>query len=112
MRYPVNTAVSRGGQPKSDLCVPRSRDTKRCFLQQHCDFFKSLGIGRTEGNVLFNDAFNTYNLHMVKDHTDNERGSPLSPHRLLFPITDRITHTTAFAKPALAGTRNSLMGPP
>ena len=35
---------------------------------------------------------------MVKDHTDSERGNPLPPHRLLFPIsskgpTDRITHT-------------------
>ena len=44
---------------------------------------------------------------MVKDHSDSERGNPLPPHGLLFPIsskffhmhhpTDRITHTTAFA---------------
>ena len=24
---------------------------------------------------------------MVKDHSDNERGNPLPPHRLLFPIS-------------------------
>ena len=48
--------------------------------------------GRKEGNVLFNDALNTFYLrlygvrHMVKDHTDSERGNPLPPHRLLFPI--------------------------
>ena len=24
---------------------------------------------------------------MVKDHTDSERGNPLPPHRLLFPIS-------------------------
>ena len=47
---------------------------------------------RKEGNVLFNDALNTFYLrlyrvrHMVKDHSDSERGNPLTPHRLLFPI--------------------------
>ena len=45
-----------------------------------------------ERNVLFNDALNTFYLwlygvtHMVKDHSDSERGNPLLPHRLLFPI--------------------------
>ena len=44
-----------------------------------------------EGNVLFNDALNTFYLrlygvrHMVKDHSDRERGNPLPPHGLLFP---------------------------
>ena len=43
-----------------------------------------------EGNVLFNDALNTFYLqlygirHMVKDHLDSERGNPLPPHGLLF----------------------------
>ena len=27
--------------------------------------------------------------HMVKDHSDSERGNPLSPHRLLFPINSK-----------------------
>ena len=42
--------------------------------------------GRKEGNVLFNDALNTFYLrlygviHMVKDHSDSERGNPLPPH--------------------------------
>ena len=45
-----------------------------------------------EGNVLFNDALNTFYLrlygvrHMVKDHSDNERGNPLLP---LFPISSK-----------------------
>ena len=49
--------------------------------------------GRKEGNVLFNDALNTFYLrlygvgHMVKYHTDSERGNPLPPHGLLFPIS-------------------------
>ena len=44
--------------------------------------------GRKEGNVLFNDALNTFYLrlygvgHMVKDHSDSERGNPLPPHGL------------------------------
>ena len=43
-----------------------------------------------EGNILFNDALNTFYLrlygvrHMVKDHSDSERGNPLPPHGLLF----------------------------
>ena len=53
----------------------------------------SAGIGgRKKGNVLFNDALNTFYLrlygvrHMVKDHSYSEKGNPLPPHRLLFPI--------------------------
>ena len=48
-----------------------------------------------EGNVLFNDALNTFYLrlygvrHLVKDHSDSERGNPLPPHGLLFPISSK-----------------------
>ena len=48
-----------------------------------------------EGNVLFNDALNTFYLRlygvgrMVKDHSDSERGNPLLPHGLLFPISSK-----------------------
>ena len=48
-----------------------------------------------EGSVLFNDALNTFYLrlygvgHMVKDHSDSERGNPLPPHGLLFPINSK-----------------------
>ena len=51
--------------------------------------------GRKEGNILFNDALNTFYLqlygvgHMVKDHSDSERGNPLPPHGLLFPISSK-----------------------
>ena len=75
-------------------------------------------LGRKEGNVLFNDALNTFYLrlygvrHMVKDHSDSEKGNPLPPHRLLFLInskgsficiipTDKIAHTTAFVTPVV-----------
>ena len=48
-----------------------------------------------EGNVLFNDALNTFYLwlygvgHMVNNHSNSERGNPLSPHGLLFPINSK-----------------------
>ena len=51
--------------------------------------------GRKEGNVLFNEALNTFYVrlygvrHMVKDHSDSEKGNPLPPHRLLFPISSK-----------------------
>ena len=48
---------------------------------------------------------------MVKDHSDRDRGNPLLPHGLLFPIsskgsfmhqpTDRIAHTIAFVTPVM-----------
>ena len=48
---------------------------------------------------------------MVKDHYDSEKGNPLLPHRLLFPISSkgsfictiphRIAHTTAFVTPGV-----------
>ena len=48
-----------------------------------------------ERNVLFNDALNTFYLrlygvrHMVKDHSDSEKGNPLPPHRLLLLINSK-----------------------
>ena len=74
--------------------------------------------GERERNVLFNDVLNTFYLrlygvrHMVKDHSDSEKGNPLPPHRLLLSInskglfymhlpTDRITHTMTFVTPVV-----------
>ena len=69
-----------------------------------------------EGNVLFNDALNTFHLrlygvrHMVKDHSDSEKGNPLPPHRLLFLINSKGSfictipktgHNTAFVTPVV-----------
>ena len=48
-----------------------------------------------ERNVLFNDALDTFYLrlygvrHMVKDHSDSEKGNPLPPHRLLLSINSK-----------------------
>ena len=63
--------------------------------------------------------------YMASDHSDSEKGNPLPPHRLLFPITARVLlyalshrqdstyHGLCYtSRGALAGTRNSSMGPP
>ena len=48
-----------------------------------------------EGNVLFNDDSTHFVLrlygvgHMVKVHSDSERGNPPPSHRLLFPINSK-----------------------
>ena len=62
---------------------------------------------------------------MVKDHSDSERGNPLPPHGLLFLINskgslyaptyrqDSTYHVVCYTSHgALAGMRNSSMGPP
>ena len=57
-----------------------------------------------EGNILFNVALNTFYLrlygirHMVKDHSDSERGNSLLPHRqqgffYMHHPTERIIHS-------------------
>ena len=63
-----------------------------------CDlyvFITTEGRKEMDGNVLFNDALNTFYLrlygvrHMVKDHSDSEKSNLLLPHRLLFPINSK-----------------------
>ena len=57
----------------------------RCYLKKR----------EREKNVLFNDALNTFYLrlygvrHMVKDHSDSEKGNPLPPHGLLLSINSK-----------------------
>ena len=60
----------------------------RNYFLKYCSYFFNEYF--KEGNVLFNNALNTFYLwlygvrHMVKDHSDSERGIPLPPHGLLF----------------------------
>ena len=65
------------------------------YLMRHSTHFiygYMASEGRKEGNVLFNDALNTFYLrlygvgYIVKDHSDRERGNPLPPHGPLLPI--------------------------
>ena len=56
---------------------------------------KQTRLIKKERNVLFNDALNTFYLrlygvrHVVKDHSDSEKGNPLPPHRLLLLINSK-----------------------
>ena len=58
-------------------------------------------VGTKEGNVLFNDALNTFYVrlygvkHMVKDHRLQQGFFHMHHH------TDRIAHTTAFVTPVV-----------
>ena len=64
------------------------------YLMMHVKEYKLVMVERV-GNVLFNDALNTFYLrlygvrHVVKDHSDSEKGNPQPPHRLLFPINSK-----------------------
>ena len=59
-------------------------DSSKCYLQNE-----------RKGNVLFNDALNTFYLrlngvrHIVKDHSVSERRNLLPPHGLLFSIESK-----------------------
>ena len=78
-------------------------------------FIKTICYGRKEGNVLFNDALNTFYLwlygvrHMVKDHSDSEKETCCRhigysfrlAARVLVYEPDRIAHTTAFVTPVV-----------
>ena len=65
------------------------------YLTTHSTLFIYGYMGDGERNVLFNDALNTFYLrlygvrHMVKDHSDSEKGNPLPPHRLLLSINSK-----------------------
>ena len=84
-----------------------------------------------EGNVLFNDTLNTFDLrlhgitHIVKDHSDSKRETRcchmgysfrLAARVLLYASSHRQDNTyhglCYTSRGALAGTRNSSMGPP
>ena len=61
----------------------------------HCLYPPPHAMRERERNVLFNDALNTFYLrlygvrHMVKDHSDSEKGNLLPPHRLLLSINSK-----------------------
>ena len=86
---------------------------------------------KRKGTALFNDALNTFYLwlygigHMVKDHSDSERGTSCRHMGYYFRLTARVLlyapshrqdctyHSLCYtSRGALAGTRNSSMGPP
>ena len=105
-----------------DDCKDRSR-TSFILSSRSCEIGRppTSDVGRKEGNVLFNDALNTFYLrlygvrHMIKDHSDSEKGNSfrLTARVLLYAPSHRQDSTYQglcyTSRGALAGTRNSSM---
>ena len=95
--------LAKTGSSRSELAYPireKKEGRKEMFyLSMYSTHFiycyMASDIWKKEGNVLFNDTLNTFYLrlygvgHMVKGHSDSERGNPLPPHGLLFPISSK-----------------------
>ena len=60
------------------------------LISSSCEFRR-----KEDGNVLFNDALNTFYSrlygvrHLVEDQSDSKKGNPLPPHGLLFPSSSK-----------------------
>ena len=86
-------------QNKREKESERERKTHtHTHTHTHTDTQRETETVRERGRkemFLFNDALNTFYTwlygvrHMVKDHSDSERGNLLLPHRLLFPISSK-----------------------
>ena len=87
------------------------------------DWRKEMLYLTTHSNTFYLRLYGVGN--MVKDHSDSERGNPLPPHGLLFRLAARVLlyassrrqdntyHGLCYtSRGALAGRRNSSMGPP
>ena len=138
---PIPTSLQQQVQPAQRLPIPHNIQvkvntlTKTSILKNH---FICVWLGFKDPYLyyntdpyyyyyyyyyyLFNNALNTFYLrlygvrHMVKDHSDSERGNPLPPHGLLFLISSKGSficiipyHSLCYSSHgAQAGTRNSL----
>ena len=66
-----------------------------CMTLHKNNFDSQMMERKRKEMILFNDALNTFYLqlygvrHMVKDHSDSEKGNALSPHRVLFSINSK-----------------------
>ena len=116
--------------PDADIVLKRWHQYQMPLVY-NCLYIGGLFLIWKEGNVLFNDTLNTFYLrlygvrHMVKDHCDSERGNPMPHIGYSFRLTARVLlyvpshrqdstyHSLCYTSHgALAGTRNSSMGPP
>ena len=72
--------------------------------------------GRKKGNVLFNDALNTFYLrlygvgHMVKYHSESERGNPLTPQHSISNKGSVLSHRQDSTYPGLCYTSRGALG--
>ena len=93
MHHPINriTHTTAFVTPVVENWLERATVHKDTYTSQSKCYYEN-----KEENVLFNDALNTFYLrlygvrHMVKDHSNSERGNPLPPHGLLFSINSMV----------------------
>ena len=75
----------------------RKKKRKKMILKIKKDIKYDLASSSREGKGMFylttlstHFILQLYGIrHMVKDHSDSEKGNPLPPHRLLFPINSK-----------------------
>ena len=88
-RVPVRCQLMAIACTSSSYCI---YDTFVSILM--VDYYSKMKRER-ERTVLFNDTLNTFYLrlygvrHMVKDHSDSEKGNLLPPNRLLLSINSK-----------------------
>ena len=85
-----NFTYNRADQVTHCYCYNCCCSSYLCYCYNCCYCYNV-----RERNVLFNDVLNTFYLrlygvrHMVKDHSDSEKGNPLLPHRLILSINSK-----------------------
>ena len=83
---PLGLLTSTDVTQRLVLAVRKSRDILVDYFNRTTTTKNHQLDREREKNVLFNDALNTFYLrlygvrHMVKDHSDSEKGNPLPPH--------------------------------
>ena len=80
------------------MCKSSDEKSQTTILNAYCNRLWGEGgeyLRERENFFIFNDALNTFHLrlygvrHMVKDHSDSEKGNLLPPHRLLLSINSK-----------------------
>ena len=134
--YPGRLPLQTLQHPLTAINIFCDRSIKRHIwsseMEQNTGKNKGMGyLGGKVGNVLFNDALNTFYLRlygfkkMVNDHSESEREtccrhymgySFLLAERVLlyapFHIQDSTYHSFCYTSRIAGGTRNSSMGQP
>ena len=89
----INTLFAIGHRPLSAYIHTYIHKYIHTYI--HTSIHTCIYSYERDRNILFNDALNTFYLrlygvrHMVKDHSDSEKGNPLPPHRLLLSINSK-----------------------
>ena len=97
LHLPIDSLKTRSGLEALRIGAGNEMKMYITGMKTPMQYLDAVGhlIKERKGNVLFNDALNTFYLrlygvrHMVNDHLDTERRNPLPPLGLLFPISSK-----------------------